>query len=104
MWRSRAPASRHLEGVDVGTAVDVAREEGFEAAGVDEQQTRMKRPGTWFTLSAQKAPLNLTLSVTAPDQLELELGYGIFVLFDNGDLDREADRIAERVRTHRSPA
>lgn len=100
MWRSRKSATRRVDGVSLDTATRVMKAEGFEAQDANGDYARLRRPGTWFTMSLNKVPLQLTLAETADEAVEMQLGYGTFVLFDTGDLEDEADRIAEVVRAN----
>lgn len=98
MWKSRQTAVRQVSGIPLASARDAVRAEGFEEHATRDDRILMKRPGTNFTLSAQKFPLKLALVDEGPGgNLELRLRYDAFVLFDSGDLEDEADRIVEVV-------
>jgi hypothetical protein len=56
----------------------------------------MFKPGTIFTLSLKRAPLELCIRLRG-DQTEVLLSYGMWVLFDTGDLKKELSRVVSQI-------
>ncbi len=94
MWASRRTAERQVPHTDLETAVAVAEHEGFERRSTNNTEVQLRKPGTWFTMSVDKIPLQLTLTEGAGSDIALTLRYDQFVAFDTGDLEAEADRLA----------
>lgn len=97
MWKSRKTATRRVDHVSLDAAAERLQHEGFEERKANAEYAELQRPGTRFTTSVDRMPLNLTVSTPSEEGVELRLRYGTFVLFDTGELEAEADRLAKRV-------
>lgn len=92
--RHHRAAVRRVPGVGVEGAVGVLRRHGFDEHDEVADEVVLAKPGTPWTLRAHQLPLKVTLA--ADDEgpaVRLALRYDSFVLFDQGDLEAEADRL-----------
>lgn len=87
------PATRHLEDVTASQAAQTLRRFGFHDHEPDAERIVMKKPGLRFSPRAHQRPMEATL-VPHEDGIELTLRYDAFVVFDTGDLEEHADRLA----------
>lgn len=87
------PAVRRLGSVELVDAIETLRNHGFHEHDHATGRAVLKRPGARFSPRAHQRPLEAVLS-PGEAGLELELRYDVFVGFDTGDLDDQADRLA----------
>ena len=87
------PAVRRLGSVELGDAVETLRNYGFHEHDHAADRTVLKKPGARFSPRVHQKPFEAVLS-PGEGGLELELRYDVFVAFDTGDLDDQADRLA----------
>lgn len=87
------PAVRRLGPVELDHAVETLRNHGFHEHDHAAGRAVLKKPGARFSPRAHQRPFEAVLS-SGQDGLELELRYDVFVAFDTGDLDEQADRLA----------
>lgn len=87
------PAVRNIEGVTLEDATAAMLRQGFVAYDRGEGYAVLKKDGTQFALQGEKFALEAALAQQG-DDVELQLRYDGFVVFDTGDLEEAADRIA----------
>ena len=90
------PAVRVLEGVSLEDATEAMLRQGFVEYDRGEDCVVVKRSGTQLTARGERFALEAALARNGGD-VELQVRYDTFVLFDTGDLEDEADRIARVV-------
>lgn len=96
MPKARRPVDevREVEGTPLKTAVEVLHRHGFNDHDEGPDEVVLKKPGTIFTVRAHRSPLEARLAPAGDhDGVRLVLRYDTFVLFDQGDLRSEADRL-----------
>ncbi len=91
------PAVRALEGVTLEDATESMLRQGFVEYDRGEDCVVVKRSGTQLTARGERFALEAALARNDGD-VEMQVRYDTFVLFDTGDLEDEADRIARVVR------
>lgn len=75
-------------------ATEALARNGFEVHVRNKHHVVLKRPGTTWTMSARRFPLDLSLATTRDgDGLHLRLRYDAFVAADSGDLERLTDEL-----------
>ena len=88
---------REIEpGVSLERAREILQEIGFEENVINPEYVIFKQAGTVLTTKGEKYPLEAALAATESG-LFLQIRYDVFVLFDTGDLERFADRLAEKL-------
>lgn len=92
------PVVRDLDGVTFEDARDALLRQGFVEFDVGDDYAVAKRSGTQLTMNADKIALEAALAKQG-DGVELQVRYDTFVLFDTGDLDQAADRIARTIQS-----
>jgi len=92
------PASRCLAHVRLENAVAVLTDEGFETDKRGGDYALLKKRGRKRGGGGRAAPLDAKLFVEPEgDAVEMRLAYDMFVVFDTGDLGREADRLEQAI-------
>jgi hypothetical protein len=89
----RKPIVRQLDGVSRLEAKSSLARQGFLEHDEGDEYAVLKKPGTNLTTRAHQFPLEATIE-QKDASVELKLCYDSFVLFDTGDLQTEAERIA----------
>jgi hypothetical protein len=69
---------------------------GYVIHEQNDSSLHLSKPGTTFTTSLKRIPLELSFLVS-DNQTDVSLAYGALVLFDTGDLKKETDRITEQI-------
>ena len=87
------PAVRNLEGVTLDDATAALLRQGFVEYDRGQDYAVMKKDGTQFAAKGEKFASEAALAQQG-DDVELQIRYDSFVLFDTGDLEEAADRIA----------
>lgn len=87
------PAVRNLEGVTLDDATAAMLRQGFVEYDRGDGYAVLKKDGTQFAVKGERFASEAALAQQG-DDVELQLRYDGFVLFDTGDLDEAADRIA----------
>jgi len=87
------PAVRNLEGVTLTDATAAMSRQGFVEHDRGEGCAFLKKGGTQFAAKGEKFASEAALA-QQDDGVELQIRYDGFVLFDTGDLEQAADRIA----------
>ncbi len=96
MWGWK-PIERELEvKIPLEDAKKLILEEGFEVHVENPTHMIFKRKGYQIAAGAEKIPLELAIATTGSG-LFFQLRYGTFVLFDTGDLNSIAGRLAEKL-------
>ena len=90
------PAVRTLEGVTLDDATAAMLRQGFVEYDRGEGYAVLKKGGTQFAVQGEKLALEAALAQQG-DDVELHMRYDTFVLFDTGDLEEAADRVARVV-------
>ena len=103
MWRSRQQEKREIERGAASRAIEVLEGEGYVRRMDGSDGVMLEKPGTRFAMSLKKVPMKAWV-VERDGSLDLWLQYGTFVVFDTGDLDAEADRLAEAIAGVRAEA
>ena len=91
------PVVRTLDGVSFEQAKDALLRQGFVEFDVGEDYAVSKKSGSSLTMNADKVALEAALARQG-DTVELQVRYDTFVLFDTGDLEEAADRVARTIR------
>lgn len=93
MWGWKA-VRRRVEHLQLGEAADTLVDEGLDAEQRGHDYVRLKRRGKRSAPTGGRAPLDVKLvAKPADDGVEMQVAYDKFVVFDTGDLKREADRL-----------
>lgn len=93
MWGWKT-ARRRVPHVELAEATDALLREGLDATERDDNYARLKRRGKRSAPTGGSAPLDVKLFASpADDGVEMHVTYDKFVVFDTGDLKREADRL-----------
>jgi hypothetical protein len=87
------PAVRTLEGVTLDDATAAMLRQGFVEYDRGEGYAVLKKGGTQFAVKGEKFASEAALAQKG-DDIELQIRYDSFALFDTGDLEEAADRIA----------
>ncbi len=93
---SSREAVRTLPDVELDRAVESLHRHGFHAHDEHDDRRVMKKPGLRFAFKAHQRPMEAVL-VPRGGELRLELRYDVFVAFDTGDLEAQADRLAKAI-------
>lgn len=91
------PAVRNLEGVTLEDATAAMLRQGFLEYDRGDGYAVLKKGGTQFAAQGEKFASEAALAQQG-DDVELQIRYDGFVLFDTGDLEAAADRIARVIR------
>lgn len=87
------PAVRNLDGVTLDDAAAAMLRQGYVEYDRGEGYTVLKKGGTQLAVNGEKFATEAALAQQG-DGVELQLRYDTFALFDTGDLQEAADRIA----------
>lgn len=86
--------TRTVSAPSVDAAVTTLLRFGFHEYVRADGRAVLKKPGDRFSFRAHQRPLEATVKPEASGGVELELRYDQLLVFDTGDLERHADRIA----------
>ena len=90
--------TRTVPAASVDDAVDTLLRHGFHEFERDDGRAVLKKPGNRFAFRAHQRPMEATVEPVGEDEIKLALRYDQLVVFDTGDLDRHADRLAAALR------
>lgn len=82
--------------LNLGNVTDFFTRRGYFIFDESESKINLFRQGTPFTTSLQRMPLKLSIEIQSEKSI-FTLGYGCWVLFDTGDLNKELSRIVNSV-------
>ena len=69
---------------------------GFYIHEHNDTELHMFKPGTAFTVSLKRVPIEISLRIS-DNQTDISLSYGTYVLFETGDLSKELTRIIDQL-------
>ena len=90
--------TRTVPAASVDDAVDTLLRFGFHEFERDGDRAVLKKPGSPFAFRAHQRPMEVALVPSGEGEVRLGLRYDQLVVFDTGDLDRHADRLAAAFR------
>lgn len=90
--------TRTVPVTSVDDAVDTLLRFGFHEFERDGDRAVLKKPGSSLAFRAHQRPMEATLEPSGAGEVRLGLRYDQLVVFDTGDLDRHADRLAAAFR------
>ncbi len=97
IWNRRWRARREIKSaIGLMEVKQCLAEQGFRLKYEEDGRLVFKRDGTLWTTKGEKLPLQMTI-VSNDGQLGLILDYDAFVLYENGDLGRLADRLVAQL-------
>ena len=86
--------TRTVTATSVDAAVTTLMRFGFHEYERADGQAVLKKPGDRFSFRAHQRPLEATVRAGTSGAVELGFRYDQFLVFDTGDLERHADRVA----------
>ena len=95
MWSLRQQEKREIERVAASQAIEVLEGEGYVRREDGNDGVLLEKPGTRFSTSVKKLPMKAWV-MERDGSLDLWLRYGT-ICVNTGDLDPEADRLAEAI-------
>jgi len=90
--------TRTVPVASVDDAVETLLRFGFHEFERDGERAVLKKPGNRFAFRAHQRPMEAALEPSGEGEVQLGLRYDQLMVFDTGDLDRHADRLAAALR------